>query len=115
MSRDDEFEAARQREALRVAYQNTFSSEEGQMVLHDLIARHGVFRAQYPGGLHGAADGMTMAISNAWYEGRRSVALEILGILQTTQNEAVRLLEEMNNAMGGRQRMDTAVGTSDLG
>lgn len=109
MSGDEEMEAARKREALRVAYRNVFGTDEGQMVLHDLIRRHGVFRSQYPGGINGIADGHAMAIQNAWYEGRRSVPLEILGVLQTTQNEAVRLLEEISNADGRNQRMETAI------
>jgi len=102
----DEFEAARQRERLRIAYANTFRSEDGQIVLHDLLERCGAFAPYVP---NMQADGNALAIHQAWSEGRRSVPLDILARLNMTANDAVKIHKEMMDAMGGRQRMDRAI------
>lgn len=100
-----------ERQKLIKAYQDTFNTESGKMVLHDLMRRHRVFSVHYLPGDQLTPDGIGMAVRNAWNQGQRSVVVEIMGRLQMNLNDALDAQEEMGNAgTGSRYRRMDAVG-----
>lgn len=73
------------RKALAHAYQGTFNTPHGQIVLHDLLRKAGILEvAHEPGDPH----------TTAWRDGRRSMALEIINALRWTEGELVALAQQ---------------------
>lgn len=69
------------------AYKNTFSSEEGKAVLHDLMRTFHV--------LNSTMDSSTNEVM--FKEGERSVILRILRTINTDANELEKILNEQDN------------------
>lgn len=79
----DRFKRAHARqEAMRQAYQDTFGSDAGRLVLHDILSRGGLLETSQVGG-----DSHT----TAFREGRRAIALEIINNLRWTPAEVMTL------------------------
>ena len=70
------------------AYQAVFSTQEGIVVLHDLLQRAGMLTTSHvPGD----------ACSTAYYEGRRSLGLELVAELRWTEGELSMLAQARTN------------------
>lgn len=69
------------------AYRRVFADDDGTLVLHDLMRRGGVLRVGFD-----LRPGMT-----EWNEGRRSLALEILRLINLTERDFARMTEEMTD------------------
>jgi hypothetical protein len=68
------------------AYKNTFSSDEGKLVLHDLMKTFHV--------LHSTMDSNANEVM--YKEGERSVVLRILRTINTDANELEKILNEQD-------------------
>lgn len=88
---------AAERDKLLKAYQDVFSTESGKMVLFDMMRRYRVFSVHYLPSDQLVADGMGMALRNAWNQGQRSVVVEIMSKLNQTLNDALEAHEEMGD------------------
>lgn len=91
--------AERQRRRLAGAYTECFATPAGELVLRDLLRICGVLETS-----HQPAD----AYETAFREGRRSVALEILGRLRWSEAEMVELAKERTAETLGVEREDAA-------
>lgn len=61
---------------LAQAYRDVFSSENGRMVLADLLVQHGLYRPSMDPGA--SADGMAGALKTAFREGEKNVLLGLM-------------------------------------
>lgn len=68
------------------AYKNVFNSPEGQTVLFDLMKSCSFLKATYYSGVD------SMQIN----EGRRSVILDILGVLDRKEEDIIKFLHQSN-------------------
>lgn len=75
--------------ALMSAYQNIFKSPEGEMVLKDLMAAHGILTNTYNGDVN------NMLLK----EGERNVVLRILSILKIDMNAIYERIDRETEAM----------------
>lgn len=75
--------------ALMSAYQNIFKSPEGEMVLKDLMAAHGILTNTYNGDVN------NMLLK----EGERNVVLRILSILKIDINAIYERIDRETEAM----------------
>jgi hypothetical protein len=73
------------RKELAHAYQRTFDTPHGQMVLRDLLRKGGILETSHEPG---------DAYTTAWRDGRRSLALELVEALRWTEGELVALAQE---------------------
>jgi hypothetical protein len=72
----------RRRAAISHAYHNVYATPEGQTVLHDLMRRGGILETS------------PLSEDSRFYEGRRSLALEIVKELRWTEAEMIALARE---------------------
>lgn len=72
-------------------FQRVFSSPEGHEVLHEILRRAGVFAQSFD------------EDSNKFYhrEGKRSLGLEIMSVMQIDTEAAMKLLEEKHDNRDG--------------
>lgn len=75
------------RAAVARAWQRVFGGDDGKIVLRDLLRRAGVLRTGFD-----LRPGMT-----EWNEGRRSLALEILRILNLDERDFARMTEDITD------------------
>lgn len=94
---------AAERDKLIRAYQDTFGTESGKVVLLDMMKRYRVFAVHYLPGDQLALDGQGMALRNAWNQGQRSVVVETMSRLNMTLNDALEAHQEMGD-VDSRQR-----------
>jgi hypothetical protein len=72
----------KRRAAISHAYHNVYATPEGQTVMHDLMRRGGILETS------------PLSEDSRFYEGRRSLALEIVKELRWTEAEMIALARE---------------------
>lgn len=77
----DAFAAFRARTRRAQVYRTVYASPEGKIMIEDLLKKGGILEA-------------APAEDSRFYEGRRSLALEILNELRWSESEMVHLAEE---------------------
>ena len=87
-SRKDEEKKAQDRLDLIRAYKTSFNSESGKLVLFDMMSQTGFLKTNY---------------GDAFQEGRRSVILDIITILNKSEEE---ILTFLNNRLGNYEEGD---------
>ena len=95
----DRFRGVQDRErAIRQAYHAVFASDDGKLVLHDLLQRGGLLETSAVSG---------DAFMTHFKEGRRSVALEIIHKLRWTEAEMLQLaLQRTGDQLAAAQQSE---------